>query len=122
LGLDFLFIPAYTAAFTLGCGCLADLLKQRRERGGGIPTAVAGATVAMLAWLQPVAGLLDVAEDIFLFRVMEGPIRSMDVRAASWCATFKFAFAIPGGLVAVIGLFAQIVHRVRLRGAPSPAP
>ena len=97
LGLDFLLIPLYTVTISLGCVWVARHLGWISWLG------------LSLAWLQCVAGTLDVVEDIALIRILLGDQNSFLPWLAKSCAIPKLwliGLGISYGLVGwlVIGI------------------
>lgn len=84
---DFLFIPAYSTAIALLCGCAGT--------GAGASWRV---VLVSLAWLQWGAAILDVIENICLLQLLKtGTANSpMLPIIASICAAVKFLIVIPG--------------------------
>ena len=93
LGLDFLFIVAYTGAIALGCALCAQALQDRGWR-----FAPLGLT---LSWALFVAGLLDCIENYALIQLLVGGQDALLPLVARWCAIPKFAI-VAAGLVYVV--------------------
>jgi hypothetical protein len=101
LGLDFLFIPAYSTTIALGIIWLTVLLFSR-------PWITKLAL--FLAWGQWIAAALDVIENVALYQMLlEGPSTFL-AQLASTCAMVKFALVILG-LVYALG--ASLVWFIR---------
>ena len=101
LGLDFLFIPAYVAAFSLGCS-----LSSWSVRSRSWPLAGTG---NLLVWGVILAGLLDVIENASLLVILLGKVTSLWSRLASLCAGIKFGllflalvYILYGGIVSLV--------------------
>jgi len=103
LGLDFLYLVAYSTTIGLACVWATSVIRLRDWPLGwvGIP----------LAWGQWLAALLDAVENVALFTVLLGPIVEPWPRVALWCATFKFALVFAGLIYAVLTCVAQLVAR-----------
>ena len=100
LGLDFLFIPLYTVTISLACVWVARHLVWISWLG------------LSLAWLQCVAGILDVVEDIALIRILLSDQNSFLPWLAKSCAIPKcwlIGLGISYGLVGwlVIGILGK---------------
>lgn len=93
LGLDYLFLVAYSAAVALACVRAAARLE---------PRAPAAAAVGRgLAWAQPLAAALDASENYGLIRLLLGDGRELWARLALACAIPKFALVFAGILFAL---------------------
>jgi hypothetical protein len=93
LGLDFLFMPVYATALSLGLLITAGRLR-------GVWSGLAKA----LSWGAYVAVAFDAAENIALFHILlNGAIFPMP-QAAFWCASIKFALLFAGIVYALLGL------------------
>jgi len=93
---DFLFIPAYSTAIALLCGCAAT--------SAGVSWRV---VLTLLAWLQWGAAILDVAENICLLQLLNTGTATSPILPliAGTCAAIKFLIVIPGlgfGLLVVV--------------------
>ena len=75
--LDAVFIPIFAAALSLA----ATIVARR-----WLPTLG-----MVLAWLMPLAGLLDYAENYALWRLLAGDFQPHWPLVAAWCAGVKFA-------------------------------
>lgn len=93
LGVDYLFLFAYSSSIALGCVLLGGLERNR----GTILAAIA----APLAWMQLLAGLLDAVENYALIQLLLGE-GGGNWPALAWaCAVPKF-IAVAGGLLTLI--------------------
>lgn len=101
LWVDFLFIPAYSSAIALGCW-----LVRRRWRDHRVGV--------VLAYLQPVAGLLDMVENVSLLRILDGQVTEGLAATAWWCAAVKFAIVAAG----LIFLLASVLFKGGWRQPP----
>ena len=104
LGLDFLFIPIYTAALTLTCLWAARFRRERRRFPYSL--VVIGMPGILLAWAQMGAGLMDVVENIALLRMLLGGVSAPWPQIASLCAFSKFGLLAAGMLYSLIALAA----------------
>ncbi len=93
LGLDFLFIVAYTGAIALGCALCAQALQDRGWRFAPLGL--------LLAWALFIAGLLDCIENYALIQLLVGSQNALLPLVAQWCAIPKFAI-VAAGLVYVV--------------------
>lgn len=100
LGLDFLFIPLYAGAISLGCVLVSRGLGGSSQLGSGLGF--------LLAWAMVFAGVLDVVENFGLIRVLLGSEREVWPLLARWSAILKFTlvgagigYVILGGLVSL---------------------
>ncbi len=113
LGLDFLFIPIYTCSLTLTCLWAARFRRERRRFPSWL--VVIGLPGIPLAWAQMGAGLLDVAENIALVRMLLNGVSSPWPQIASICAFSKFVLLGTGILYSLVALVAYasaaIFHR-----------
>lgn len=92
LGLDYLFMPAYALALSLGI-----LLAAGRHAGAFAKLG------AWLGWGALAAALFDAAENFSLWLFMLGDFQVLWPRLASICATVKFALLLLGLAYALIG-------------------
>lgn len=95
LGLDFLYIVAYSN--TIGFACVWAT-KAIQERGDALVSVG-----IWLAWGQWLAALLDVLEDIALLIILFSSVTAPWPQIAMWCAIFKFSLVILGLLYVGIG-------------------
>lgn len=101
LGLDYLFLFAYSSTIALACVWVARGLPKRV-----VFLALLG---VVLAWAQFGAALLDALENYALIRVLLGSQAKSWPVVARWCAIPKFvivgiglAYVVIGGLVVLI--------------------
>jgi len=92
LGLDYLFMPSYALALSLGL-----LLASGRQ---GAAFARAG---AWLGWGVFLAAILDAVENFALLRLLLGDLSAGWPPLAFWCASGKFALLILGLVFALAG-------------------
>jgi hypothetical protein len=112
LGLDYLFLVAYSGCISLGC-VLAARGFSRRIRSLSVVGLVLG-------WIQYGAALLDAAENYALIRVLLGSKREIWPVVARWCAIPKFLIVAVGIVFVVVG--AIIAMAVRPRGTEPLTP
>ncbi|MBM4466722.1 MAG: hypothetical protein FJ014_14425 [Chloroflexi bacterium] len=86
LGLDYLFMVAYSSCISLGCVLVARSFSPR--------------VGLLLAWAQFGAALLDVMENYALIQVLLGSQQELWPVVARWCAIPKFSI-VAAGLVYV---------------------
>ncbi|MFH1853082.1 MAG: hypothetical protein ABIA75_12130 [Candidatus Neomarinimicrobiota bacterium] len=82
LGLDFLFLLAYSITIAVGCLLLADRLEKRQSLAARIGRWLAGG--------QLLAAGLDTIENLALVRLLAGSEAAFLPRLAAWCAAPKF--------------------------------
>ena len=105
LGLDFLFLVAYSTTISLACGWAAGMIGTL-----GWPLASAGVP---LAWAQWLAASLDAIENVALVTILFGTVSEPWPQIARWCAAVKFGL-IPIGLAyAALGAIAWTLSRSR---------
>jgi hypothetical protein len=92
--LDFLFLIYYGNAVALGV-----MIAQRRRESTAL--ASLGGPLAWGAWI---AALLDVVENVFLLRVLDGHLESPNPEIAYWCALVKFILLGLGIAYFLLGL------------------
>ena len=103
LGIDYLFLVAYSIAIALGCVLIAGSVYG----GAGI----AATTGVVLAWAQFAAATLDAVENYALIRTLLGSTTDLWPAAARACAIPKFAIVGAGLLYLIVGLVLTIKHR-----------
>ena len=103
LGLDYLFMVAYSGSIGLGCILVARNYSNRH----GFPFMVG----VVLAWAQYGAALLDAIENYALIRVLFGAQQELWPIVAKWCATPKFMFVAGGLGYILIGAVLIIVKK-----------
>jgi hypothetical protein len=92
LGIDYLFMPTYALALSLGI-----LLAAGHHPG------VFAKLGAWLGWGALVAPLFDGVENFALFQLLANGVASPWPEISYWCATFKFILLIVGLIYALIG-------------------
>ena len=92
LGLDYLFMPAYALALSLGI-----LLTAGRHAGAFAKLG------AWMGWGALAAALFDAVENFSLWQFLLGDFQALWPRLASICATVKFALLLLGLAYALIG-------------------
>jgi hypothetical protein len=105
LGLDYVFMLAYSAAIGLACIWTADALHRRNW-----PLAWVGAPLAWGVWL---AAAFDATENIALVVVLFGTVQAPWPEVARWCAIFKFSLIFLGLVYAFFGLVVSLVVKPR---------
>lgn len=103
LGLDYLFLVLYPLSIGLACLLVAEGLKRR---WAGL--AKAG---RVLAWAQPVAGLLDAIENFALIKLLLGSTAPLWPTLAWWTALPKFLIVAAGLLYVLVGLVLRLLSR-----------
>ena len=106
LGIDYLFMVAYSTTIAFGCLWAGGVL-------GALSPGLAAAG-APLAWGSWLAALLDAGENAALARMLLGTVRAPWPAVAWWCATSKFTL-----LVAAL-LYVLAAALVRLGRRPAP--
>jgi len=100
LGLDYLFMVAYSSCISLGCVLVAHSLSPRLSSVSSLGV--------LLAWAQFGAALLDAVENYALIRVLLGSQQALWPVVARWCAIPKFLIVAAGlvyvGLGVVLGV------------------
>jgi hypothetical protein len=105
LGLDYLYLVAYAAAISLGCVLVARSLDLKASSLGRVGY--------ILAWLLPVAALLDAIENYALIRLLFGSEQAYWPSIARWTAIPKFVIVILGLVYFLLGLIVVIFLRYR---------
>ena len=108
LGLDYLFLVAYTSSIGLGCVLLAQGLSRRSRF-----LSMVG---VILAWRMIVAALLDAVENYALVRVLLGSRQELWPVVAKWCAVPKFLIVAAGLLFLLVGSIVALILRLSNRG------
>jgi hypothetical protein len=96
LGLDYLFMPAYAFALSLG------LLLMLNGRTGWYYHLA-----AWMGWGAFVAALFDAVENYALWHTLTGEVVSPYPEIAALCATIKFTLLIAGLLTIIVGMFVK---------------
>ncbi len=102
LGLDYLFMPVYALALSLGL-LLTGYEKPNWYR----------AVTAWLGWGAFSAALFDMVENYALWRVLTGSLDPVFPQIAAFCATIKFTLLIAGLLVALVN---KAVKKIKTSG------
>jgi hypothetical protein len=92
LGFDFLFMPVYALALSLG---LLLAIEDKKNRYA--------AFAAWMGWGVFAATLFDATENYALWHILIGGAISPYPAIAAWCATFKFTLLIVGLVTALSG-------------------
>ena len=99
-GFDYLFMITYSSFLWLACLSVAE----------GLPSRLSGFFI-VLAWLQPVAALLDAVENLALYKILSGSVKSLWPMLSVACATPKFTIALIAVVACSIGAAYKIVKR-----------
>ena len=105
LGLDYLFLAAYSSSIALGCVLVARSLSRR----GAFLSSVG----VLLAWAQFGAALLDAVENYALIRVLLGSQQASWPAVARWCAIPKFLIVAAGLVYVGVGAILIVVAKAR---------
>lgn len=101
LGLDFLFLVAYSTTLAFACVWASQRVRIRRLRVFGLG----------LAWAQWVAALFDVGENTaLLFALFLSPVTPWP-EIAQWCAIPKFILIALGVIYSTFGIVISRWHR-----------
>ena len=92
LGFDFLFMPVYATALSLGV-----LLARNRRPGIWLPLG------NLLGWGAYLATQFDAAENLALFASLQGQWQTPMPQIAAGCATLKFALILLGLVYSLAG-------------------
>jgi hypothetical protein len=104
LGLDYLFLVAYSVAISLGCVLVA---------GAAFNNSGTGAWLGVIfAWAQFAAAALDAVENYGLMRVVLGSHVELWPALARACAIPKFAFVLVGILYVIVGLVLLAIRKI----------
>ena len=104
LGLDYVFMLAYSATIGLACIWAGEALQAY-----GWPLAGLG---RLLAWSQWLAALLDGLENIALVAVLFGRVFAPWPQLAQWSAAAKFALVFAGMIYVYLGLAVRLTRRI----------
>ena len=88
LGIDFLFLFAYSLTLSLGCVLVSSSLSQ--------PGQILYQFGVRLAWAQFGAAILDSVENYALIKILLGSQREIFAVVAYWCAMPKFMIVFIG--------------------------
>ena len=108
LGMDYLYLVAYSSCISLANGLAAECLARRSE--------LFGLVGIVLTWAQFGAALLDAAGNVAVIRLLLGSERAFWPPLARWCALPKFAIVCAGIAYFSIG-GAEMVQRRHAAGA-----
>jgi len=103
LGLDYVFMIAYSTAIGLGCVLAARVITSRRW-----PFASWG---SWLAWGQWLAAILDAIENWALTSILFGSELSPWTMIARWCAQIKFLLVFLGLVYSMYGLVVFLMRQ-----------
>lgn len=92
IGFDYLFMLTYSMFLWLACIQLAKAIHGKIKN-----------IIVVIAWLQPLAAILDAIENLALYKIVEGSHEIHWPLLAAWCAGPKFAIAGIGLLTIAIG-------------------
>ncbi|NOY77011.1 MAG: hypothetical protein GXO76_03985 [Calditrichaeota bacterium] len=101
LGLDFLFLVAYSLLIALGCILVLPTLQAKSKFLGGVGV--------FLAWSQFAAALLDSVENVSLIQVLVGSRLDVWPVLAQWCAIPKFTIVAAGIVYIFLGVLISLV-------------
>ncbi|MFQ5811953.1 MAG: hypothetical protein ACE5I2_01990 [Anaerolineae bacterium] len=107
LGLDYVFLIAYSSSIALGCVLLARSLSRR--------VAFLSFAGVILAWAQFGAALLDAVENYALIRVLLGSQQASWPAVARWCAIPKFLIVAAGLVYVGVGAVLAVVTKGRTK-------
>jgi hypothetical protein len=105
LGLDYLFMPAYSTAIGLAAIWVGQAIGGRARSFG-----------VWLAWGQWLAALLDATENVALLKMLLDTTAAPWPRLAYWCAAVKFALVLVGLLFVLVG---AVYHRLSSNRTPA---
>ena len=108
LGLDYLFLAAYSSCIALGCVLVTRGLSRRVE--------FLSFTGGLLAWAQSGAALLDAIENYALIQVLLGSQQALWPVVARWCAIPKFLIVAPGLVHVGVGAVLTVVAKAHRSG------
>lgn len=110
LGLDYLFIVAYSFFLFFACHTSALQIKS-------FPFFTHLGLV--IGWVQPLAGILDFAENYALIQILSNTSDELWPQITNWCAIPKFAIALSGFAYCVLALTIStssgIVSKLRVK-------
>lgn len=92
IGFDYLFMITYSAFLWMACSAVADGLSGRLQN-----------VITIVAWLQPLAGLLDAVENLSLYQMVAGSSKPIWPTLSVICAIPKFTIALTGITVFIVG-------------------
>lgn len=100
IGFDYLFMIAYSAFLWLACSVVADGFSGRLQT-----------VITFVAWLQPLAGLLDAVENLSLYQMVAGSAKPIWPMLSVVCAIPKFTIALTGVTVFLVGGILQGISK-----------
>jgi hypothetical protein len=103
LGLDYLFMVAYSSCISLGCVLVARSLSRQVEFLSSVGV--------LLAWAQFGAALLDAVENCALIQVLLGSQQALWPAVARWCAIPKFLIVAAGLVYVGVGAVLAVVTK-----------
>jgi len=107
LGLDYLFLFAYSLTLALGCVIAPRSFSQ--------PGQFLYNFGVMLAWAQFGAAILDSVENYALIKILLGSQREIFVVLAYWCALPKFVIVVIGIVYICLGLVFVFIRKLKSR-------
>ncbi|HEY69632.1 MAG TPA: hypothetical protein G4O08_03510 [Anaerolineae bacterium] len=111
LGLDYLFLVAYSITIALGCRIVASNLHPRF--GFLIRLGI------LLSWAQFLAALLDALENYALIRILLGSENALWPPTALWSAVPKFIIVVLGIVYILAGAIMTLIPKNRsVRASP----
>lgn len=99
IGFDYLFMITYSAFLWLACLNIALVVSERISKW-----------LVIMAWLQPVAALLDAVENLSLYQTAMGSWNPIWTTLSVLCATPKFIIVSLALLVCLSSLVSSLVH------------
>jgi hypothetical protein len=94
LGVDYAFMLTYSSFLHLACRSVSERIAHPKV----------SVAFLFIAWLQPVAGLLDAVENYSLYQVATGTQLELWPRVALLCAVPKFTIVLIGLLAILLSL------------------
>jgi len=124
LGLDYVFLIAYSSSIALGCVLVARRLSRSNlarpgspdpghKRGFDNPLRAISDVGVLLAWAQFGAALLDAVENYALIQILLGSQQALWPAVARWCAIPKFLIVAAGLVYIAVGLVLVIMTKAR---------
>ena len=105
LGIDYLYLAAYSLFLSLACFSLAQKFGSKANRFFH--------TGIFIAYLQLLAATLDALENFALIRLLLGSQQELFSRLAYYCASIKFLLIISGILYIITGLSRLLISKIR---------
>jgi len=105
LGIDYLFLFAYSLFFAIMIFIVAKTLKSRYKQFSHIGY--------FLLWGQFLAAALDASENFFLTQLLFGSQRSWFANYAFFCASLKFMLILAGLIYILLGLLLIVNMRLK---------